>query len=74
MEPFDLTKLPEPLSKTVVDSFELVPTNPSSLTLAPVGIGTLVLFGLGRRTWSRRTVLQLRTPTVKQQTSERRAA
>lgn len=51
-----------------------VPTNPSSLTLAVIGVSTLVIFEMGRRVLVRRAALGRRGDAARTSEERRRAA
>lgn len=50
------------------------PTNPSSLVLALIGVGTLLILGFGRRSRSRRQNTGTTIQPAQTQTDDRRAA
>jgi len=74
MEPFDLITLQLLLPPTTVSLPGMAPTNPSSLTLALIGVGTLMFLGLGRRSLARRSLARSMKRSTAAQSTERRAA
>ena len=74
MEQFDASTLQPPIQLPNAIDLGTVPNNPSTLTLAMIGIGTFVLLGLGRRSLTRTTSVGLAEPTAKPQAAERQAA
>ncbi len=56
------------------ETLPIAPTNPSSLTLALLGVATLVVFGAGRRALQRRTSTRHAGGDASTQVDDRRAA